>query len=313
MNILVTGGAGYIGSHFCKAAHKAGHRPFVIDDLSTGHREFVKWGEFLNCSVAETESIHQLCKKQNIEAVVHFAAKSLVGESVAHPELYQKNNVEGTRSLVAAVTGTPVQYFIFSSSAATYGQPEVDLISENTPQRPVNPYGESKLECEKLLLKQHGFKLGILRYFNVTGCDAEGEIFERHEPETHLVPNILKAMQSKQSFGLYGQDYPTPDGTCVRDYVDVNDLALVHLAALNFLSQNPGPLISNVGRGQGYSIQEVLDAIKKVTGSLPSVVVKERRPGDPPRLVASAEHFKSWCPIQLRTLEESVRNLARHI
>jgi len=309
MNILVTGGAGYIGSHFCKAAAKAGHRPVVVDDLSMGHREFVKWGPFYQTSILDTDRLKNICEVEGVEAVVHFAAKSLVGESVRQPDLYRKINVEGTRSLLGAIYGTKVKYFVFSSSAATYGEPKVDLISEITTQNPVNPYGETKLECEKLLLGQKLYRLAILRYFNVVGQDPEGELHEKHEPETHLVPNILKAMQTGREFGIFGEDYPTPDGTCIRDYVDVNDLALVHLEALNFIQTNDKPLVSNVGRGEGVSIKEVLAAVERVFGKLPTLEIEDRRVGDPARLVASDKIFRGWCKVPLRSLEESLKTL----
>jgi UDP-glucose-4-epimerase GalE len=312
MNILVTGGAGYIGSHFCKAANLAGHKLFVVDDLSTGHKEFVKWGTFYHNSIADVAVIKNICTEKGIEAVVHFAAKSIVSESVLEPELYQQNNVEGTKALLSALEGTSVKYFIFSSTAATYGEPLTDVISEKTPQNPINPYGQTKLECEKLILAQKKLKIGILRYFNVVGQDPQGEIYEKHLPETHLIPNIIKAMELGTSFGLFGQDYLTIDGTCIRDYVDVNDLALVHLEALRHISTSPIPLISNVGRGKGESIKQVLDAFQKVFGGLPQIVPKPRRQGDPPRLVASDKYFRMWCAVPLRSLEDSLKTMRKN-
>lgn len=309
MNLLVTGGAGYIGSHFCKAAKTAGHLPVTVDDLSMGHREFVKWGPFYEASILETDKLRKICDSESIEAVVHFAAKSLVGESVKSPELYRKINVDGTKSLVAALSASGVKYFVFSSSAATYGQPDMELITEGTPQKPVNPYGESKLQCEQYLMAQKQFSLAILRYFNVVGQDPEGELTEKHEPETHLVPNIIKAIKNKSTFAIFGIDYPTPDGSCVRDYVDVNDLAQVHLAALEYLQINNSQLISNVGRGKGESVRNVLETFESVFGKLPAIDVEERRVGDPAQLVASDNHFRSWCKIKLRSLEESLRNM----
>ncbi len=309
MNILVTGGAGYIGSHFCKAAAKAGHKPIVIDDLSMGHKEFVKWGPLYQHSILETDRIRKIGEVEGVEAVVHFAAKSLVGESVQQPELYRKVNVEGTKSLLKAILGTNVRYFVLSSSAATYGQPSVDLISEITSQKPVNPYGQTKLECEKMVLEQKQLKVAVLRYFNVIGQDPEGQLLEKHEPETHLVPNILRALKTGKPFGIFGTDYPTPDGTCIRDYVDVNDLALVHLEALKYIQANEKPLISNVGRGKGESIQDVLSAVEKVFGKLPQIEIEERRQGDPARLVASDKIFRGWCNVPLRNLEESLKTL----
>lgn len=311
MNILVTGGAGYIGSHFCKAANKAGHKLFVVDDLSSGHKEFVKWGTLFQNSIADAEAIKKIVNENAVEAVVHFAAKSIVSESVLEPELYHQNNVEGTKALLGALESTQVKYFIFSSTAATYGEPLTDLISEKTPQSPVNPYGHTKLACEKMLLAQKKMRVGILRYFNVIGQDPQGEVFENHQPETHLIPNIIKAKELGSSFGLFGQDYLTADGTCIRDYVDVNDLALVHLEALRHIAMSPMPLISNVGRGKGESIKQVLSAFEKVFGGLPQIVVKARRPGDPPRLVASDKFFRTWCAVPLRSLEDSLRTLLK--
>lgn len=311
MKICVTGGAGYIGSHFCKAAALAGHDLTVIDDLSTGHREFAKWGQLHECSVLDTNRVHEILRKIKVEAIVHFAGKSLVGESVANPDLYQRVNVGGARSLLTASEGASVQYFLFSSTAAVYGEPETSPIDECAPTKPINPYGTTKLTAEELLLSAKSLRVGVLRYFNVIGQDPEGDVFEKHEPETHLVPNILKALRENQEFSVFGNDYRTTDGTCVRDYVDVNDLAQVHLEALDYLEENEEHLISNVGRGKGDTVLQVLSAFEKVFGRSPKVEIKPRRPGDPAKLVASAEYFKTWCPVTLRPLEESLQNLRR--
>jgi len=316
MNLLVTGGAGYIGSHFCKLASGVGHCPVVLDNLSTGHKEFVKFGPLVMSDIRNTSDLIEALKTHKIEAVVHFAAKSLVSESMKDPKGYFDNNVEGTRSLLEAMRVSGVKKIVFSSSASVYGQPKIQPISEDDPKFPINPYGESKLACEKEIAKAHeawGLNVVILRYFNVIGQDPEGELWEKHNPETHIVPNIYRAWTEKNPFKVFGQDYKTPDGTCVRDYVDVNDLGMVHLDALNWLGATVQSgnhfMISNVGLGRGYSIKEVLGAFNKVFGALPPLEMAPRREGDPDTLISDVTRFRSWCGLQMKSLEESIGSL----
>jgi UDP-arabinose 4-epimerase len=311
MRILVTGGAGYIGSHFSKIAARSGHDVAVFDDLSTGHKEFAKFGPFTLGDIRDTEKLTQALQNHKAEAVVHFAAKSLVAESVQKPDLYDSHNRVGTQSVLKAMQAARVPLIVFSSSAATYGVSEEATIKENHPQKPVNPYGETKLKAEQLVIdavKTQGVKAALLRYFNVIGHDPEGELFENHEPETHLLPNIMKGLETGRTFQLFGTDYPTPDGTCVRDYVNVNDLGRAHLGALDTLNSK-NLLISNVGLGRGYSVREVFNAFEKVVGRAPTLEEKPRRPGDPPALIADATIFKSWYKEPMLSLEESIKSL----
>lgn len=309
MNILVTGGAGYIGSHFCKAAAKAGLKPITIDNLSTGHEKFVKFGPFVHADIRDTAKVEKAIRDFDIQAVVHFAGKSLVGESMAQPERYYSNNVTGTLSLLNAMKAASLRTLVFSSSCATYGLAEKDTINENHPQKPINPYGRSKLFCEQMITDMemaYGFRYAILRYFNVISEDPEGEIWEDHTPETHVVPNMIKALKEKRPFEIFGTKFQTPDGTAIRDYVDVNDLAEVHVKALHYLNQNK-KLISNVGGGSGTSVRELLKTFSKVFEVTPEVVEKPMRIGDPPKLVADSSYFKSWCSHKLKSLDESLR------
>jgi len=313
--ILVTGGAGYIGSHFCLAAQKAGHQVVCYDNLSRGHKKFVRFGPLVKGDLANKNLLIKTLKKYKIEAVVHFAALALVGESMAKPEKYYANNVAGSLSLLQAMLAAKVKTIVFSSSAATYGAPAVKTIKENQAQKPINPYGWSKKMVEQMILdwqRSYGFKTVILRYFNVIGQDGENRVWEDHRPETHLVPNIIKALKNQTPFFLFGNNYPTPDKSCVRDYVDVNDLAQVHLAALKYL-KNHDFLISNVGRGRGYSNKEIVAAIEKVFGAKIKIQIKPRRAGDPARLVASNKFFKSWCPVKIRSLEQSLSNIKNNL
>lgn len=308
MKILVTGGAGYIGSHFCKAAAQAGHSPVVYDDLSTGHKEFVKWGPLVKGDIRDTNLVAQSLKEHKVDAIVHFAAKSLVAESMKFPEIYDNNNRLGTKSVLTAALMAGVDRFVFSSSAATYGVSEVPRIREDHPQKPVNPYGETKLAAEGLVKENKVIRSAILRYFNVIGQDPAGELYEKHEPETHLLPNILKGLKEGKTFELFGTDYPTPDGTAVRDYVDVNDLGIAHLGALEKLNDTK-LLVSNVGSGRGNSVREVFDAFARVVGKAPRLAEKPRRPGDPPQLVADDSFFRTWFQGEMRPLEESIRSM----
>lgn len=286
MHVLVTGGAGYIGSHAVRALLDAGHRVRVLDDLATGHRQALDpRADFVQADLRQTARVAQALT--DIDAVLHFAARSLVGESCEKPLEYWDNNVGGSLSLLQAMQQAGVRRLIFSSTAATYGVPEVDPIGEQTPQHPINPYGSSKLAVERLIADHaaatEGFAYAALRYFNVAGC-AWG-LGEAHEPETHLVPIVLQcASGRREKVYLFGTDYPTPDGTCVRDFVHVRDLVDAHLVVLAALQ--PGDRrVYNVGTGRGWSVREVMALAREVTGVDFPVVEHARRPGDPPSLV----------------------------
>lgn len=288
MRVLVTGGAGYIGSHAVRALLRAGHEVVVLDDLSTGHRAAVDPGARL--VVADLRDRGALCEAlAGTDAVVHFAARSVVGESVRAPLDYWDVNVTGSLALLRAMAEQGVRRLVFSSTAATYGIPERMPITEDVPQRPINPYGASKLAVERairdLLDADPRWSAAILRYFNVAGCAADGSLGEDHQPETHLVPLVLQAAAGRRPHvTLFGTDYDTPDGTCIRDYVHVEDLVAAHLVALDAL--RPGELrVHNVGIGRGYSVREVVASVRRVTGRDFEVREGPRRPGDPPRLV----------------------------
>ncbi len=312
MNVLVTGGAGYVGSHFCKIAKQNHLEPIVLDDLSTGHERFVKFGPFVKASILDTKTVTETLRKYNVRAVFHFAGKALVGESVQKPDLYFHVNAEGTRSVLSAMKECNIKKIVFSSSCSTYGVHN-EKISEQTLQAPVSPYGESKLNAEKEILKyqeENEFQIAILRYFNVVGCDPDGELWEDHNPETHIVPNIMQSMKTNDVFSIFGNDHETPDGTCVRDYVDVNDLAEIHIEALRRAEM--GPLISNVGSGNGLSILEVINKCENIFGKKLTVQNCEKRPGDPPVLVADVTHFRKWYTRDLTSFEKVLSNLKRN-
>jgi UDP-glucose 4-epimerase len=303
MNILVCGGAGYIGSHMVKMLTEAGHQVTTFDNLSTGHREAVKWGKLVVGDLLDEPVLRQLFADNRFDAVMHFSAKSLVGESVVEPAGYYRNNVIGTLHLLDAMRAAGVKRFVFSSSAATFGNPEADRIDENHPQAPINPYGETKLMVERMLrdyAEAFGLHSVSLRYFNAAGADPSGEIGESHHPETHLIPNVLKAaLDPQQKLKVFGQDYPTPDGTCVRDYIHINDLCQAHLLALGYMDNRAGAFGFNLGNGQGFSIMEIIQAAEQVTGQKIPYESCDRRPGDPPILVANATRAKKelgWQP-----------------
>ncbi len=305
MKLLVTGAAGFIGNHFCKAAYLAGHIVFGIDDNSLGTRPVEKWGYSIQASISEKDVISKICLENNIEAVVHFAGRSAIRESINNPELYSRTNYEGTSALLEGIRNTGVDYFIFSSSSTVYGESDQLYISESAPLNPINPYGQTKLACETLLLQQE-LKVAILRYFSVVGEDPDCSARLQQQPEPHIVPRISQALTQNRPFEIFGTDYPTEDGTCIRDFVDVRDLALVHLSALEFLKKNDGPLISNVGTGVPTSVQDVLNIYKKVFGKLPVLEARERIEGNPSRLVASDKFLRSWYDGPFRSLEESL-------
>jgi UDP-glucose-4-epimerase GalE len=301
--ILVTGGAGYVGSHACKVLARAGYRPVVFDNLSRGRREAVRWGPLVEGDLADTAQLSAVLAEHRVSAVMHFAAYAYVGESVAEPALYYRNNLGGTLSLLEAMRDAGVGEIVFSSTCATYGTPEAVPIREDSPQRPVNPYGETKLAVERALYwygQAYGVRSAALRYFNAAGADPEGEIGECHEPETHLVPLVLQAaLGQRPRIDIYGTDYPTPDGTAIRDYVHVQDLAVAHLRALERLREDGGNIAVNLGTGHGRSVQEVIAAAEAATGRKVPAQAAPRRPGDPPALVADpslAAAILGWRP-----------------
>ena len=302
-NILVTGGAGYIGSHTAKALARAGYRPVTYDSLVYGHRHAVKWGPFIEGDIADTAKLERVIQDEAIDAVVHFAAFAYVGESVTKPEIYFQNNVVGSLSLLDAMRHTGVKPIVFSSTCATYGMPDRMPITEDTLQRPINPYGETKLMIERALAwygPAHDIRSVSLRYFNACGADPEGEIGEEHDPETHLFPLILDAALGKRAaIDVFGTDYPTPDGTAVRDYIHVQDLADAHVKALSYLFEGGATTQVNLGTGTGNSVTEVIDAVERVTGRKVPKRLVARRAGDPPELVADptkANALLGWKP-----------------
>lgn len=304
MKVLVTGGAGYIGSHTCKELALNGIEPVTVDNLIYGHRNAVKWGPFYETDIRNTKKLTDIIRLEKVEAVLHFAAFAYVGESVREPLKYYNNNLSGSISVLQAMQDAEVSHFVFSSTCATYGVPEKTPLTEQTPQNPINPYGTSKLLVEKVLqdhCKASDFKAIALRYFNAAGADPEGEIGERHDPETHLLPLAIRAaLNQNDSMQIFGTDYPTPDGTCIRDYIHVKDLAAAHVKALQNLKQSPQPFAAyNLGIGRGYSVQEVLATTEKVIGKKVKSTVSERRPGDPPILLADASLARKelgWTP-----------------
>ncbi|HUC73305.1 MAG TPA: UDP-glucose 4-epimerase GalE [Stellaceae bacterium] len=301
-SILVTGGAGYVGAHACKALARAGYVPVVYDNLSRGHREAVRWGPLVEGDIADQARLCAVIAEHRVTAVVHFAAYAYVGESVADPALYYRNNLSGTLALLEAMRASDVAEIVFSSTCATYGTPDAVPIRETAAQNPINPYGETKLAIERAL-HWYGHAYGVrsvaLRYFNAAGADPEGEIGEDHEPETHLVPLVLQAaLGQRQAIEVYGTDYPTPDGTAIRDYIHVVDLARAHLRAVERLHAGGGSIALNLGTGQGHSVREVIATAEAVSGRKIPARDAPRRPGDPPALVADprlAMETLGWC------------------
>ncbi len=302
-SILVTGGAGYIGSHFCKAAAERGLTPVTYDSLIYGHREAVRWGPFEEGDIRDHGRLLEVFKRHQPSAVVHFAALAYVGESVENPGLYYDNNVNGMLSLLNAMGDCGIGQMVFSSSCATYGIPDQVPIAETTAQRPISPYGETKLIGERMLAHYevaHGLKWTALRYFNASGADPDCETGEDHDPETHLIPIALQAAQGLRPFlAIFGRDYDTPDGTCIRDYIHVCDLASAHLLALDRLRGGAPSAAFNLGLGRGFSVDEVVAAVRRVTGRDVAVEYQDRRPGDPPSLIADArlgQDVLGWQP-----------------
>ena len=293
MAILVCGGAGYIGSHINKELHKEGYETVVFDNLVYGHREAVKWGAFVQGDLANLEDLEQVFSTYDIEAVFHFAAYAYVGESVKEPEKYYYNNVANTLNLLQVMRKHGCNKIIFSSTCATYGEPERVPITEDMPQLPINPYGATKLMMERIFKDYHtayGLEYVVLRYFNAAGCDPEGEIGESHDPETHIIPLVLDAAGGQRpDIKVFGTDYNTLDGSCIRDYIHVSDLASAHLLALHHLEAGKDSDFFNLGNARGTSVMEVVDSVKRVTGRDFKVVMAPRRLGDPARLVGSPE------------------------
>jgi UDP-arabinose 4-epimerase len=301
--VLVTGGAGYIGSHACKALAASGFLPVTFDNLSTGHGWAVQWGPLERGDILDEALFLQILRKYQPVAVMHFAARAYVGESVERPRDYYRTNVQGTLSLLGAMIKGGVNRFIFSSSCSTYGLPRVLPVDESQPAQPVSPYGFTKVACERMLAdfeQAYGLQYMALRYFNAAGADAEGEIGELHEPETHLIPLALMAADGRlPRLEIYGEDYPTPDGTCIRDYVHVSDLAAGHVQSLRALLEGEARGLFNLSTGRGASVREVIEAVERVTGRPVPVAVAPRRPGDAVELVADttkARQQLGWAP-----------------
>ncbi len=300
--ILIVGGAGYIGSHVNKFVTIKGYDTIVLDNLSKGHREFVKWGEFIQGDLGNTKLLERIFEEYGVDTVMHFAAFTDVGESMKDPHLYYNNNVKNTLNLLNAMIDAGVPNFVFSSTAAVYGNPLELPIDEEHPLDPINPYGRSKLMVERILMDysdSYDFNYVSLRYFNAGGADPDGEIGEWHEPETHFIPKVLEVAAGKRSHvDIYGTDYPTRDGTCIRDYIHVMDIADAHWRALEYL-ENGESNVFNLGNGDGFSVLEIIETCMEVTGKTIKVREGERRPGDPPKLISDSKKaykFLGWKP-----------------
>jgi UDP-glucose 4-epimerase len=301
--ILVTGGAGYIGSHVNKELNKQGYETVVLDNLSYGHDDFVKWGILERVDLSNTREIRRIFQDYCLEAVMHFAAFTYVGESVQDPQKYYLNNLRNTLNLLESMLEFDVEKLVFSSTCATYGNPTEIPITEEHPQNPINPYGKGKHMVEQILTdysSAYGLRCASLRYFNAAGADPEGELGERHDPETHLIPLVLDAASGKrEDIKIFGTDYPTDDGTCIRDYIHVTDLADAHIKALKYLEDGGKSDVFNLGNGNGFSVKEVIEEARKVTGRKIKATETDRRPGDPPILVGSskkAREILKWQP-----------------
>lgn len=311
--VLVTGGAGYIGSHACKALAAAGYVPVTFDNLVYGHRSAVRWGPFCYGDVLDRAALDAAMRAWQPVAVLHFAAYIDVSESVRDPGRYYANNVAGALSVLRSMVAHKVPAFVFSSTAAVYGTPQADRLDESHRLQPINPYGASKLMVERMLQDfdaAHGLRSVSLRYFNAAGADPDGETGELHDPETHLIPLVLDAAAGiRPHVTVYGDGHPTPDGTCIRDYIHVSDLAQAHVAALRALENGAATTAYNLGNGRGFSVREVIDAARGVTGRDIPVVAGPRRAGDPPELVADATRARAelgWVP-QHADLHDIVR------
>jgi UDP-glucose-4-epimerase GalE len=303
-HVLVTGGAGYIGSHACKALAGAGYVPVAYDSLVYGHREAVKWGPFVEGDLADKPRLLETLRRYEARAVMHFAAFAYVGESMTKPQIYFHNNVGNTLTLLDAMLEADVKKIVFSSTCATYGTPDKVPMDETTPQRPINPYGETKLMMERALHwygEAYGIRSVSLRYFNACGADPDGETGEEHDPETHLIPLVLAAAAGKlEHVQVFGTDYPTPDGTAIRDYIHVTDLADAHVKAIGYLERGGETTALNLGTGEGQTVRDVILAAERVTGRKVPRREVGRRAGDPPALVADARRANEalgWKPV----------------
>lgn len=314
--VVVTGGAGYIGSHACKVLSEAGYQPVVIDNLAEGHRWAVKWGPLIEADLTNRDAVEAALRTHQPVGVMHFAAYAYVGESVTDPSKYYNNNVGGTLALLDAMRATGVHRLIFSSTCATYGVPQAVPISVDHPQAPINPYGASKWMIERVLADYgaaYGMQYAPLRYFNAAGDDPDGEIGEAHDPETHLIPLAIEAALGLRQLKVFGTDYPTPDGTAVRDYIHVMDLAKAHVLALRYLMNGGESRPFNLGTGTGYSVRQVLDMVEQVSGRPVAAEDAPRREGDPPALVADASESAEtlgWEP-SMSSLESIVSSAWR--
>jgi UDP-glucose-4-epimerase GalE len=292
LNILVTGGAGYVGAHTCKALSRSGYRPVVFDNFSTGHKSFVQWGPLVQGDIRDHAAVRDAIRAYDAKAVLHFAASTSVGESVTDPQKYYDNNVGGSLSLLRAMIDAACRILVFSSSCAVYGEPQNQPIGETSPIAPCNPYGASKSMVERIISdysRAHLLNSISLRYFNASGADPEGKLGESHDPETKLIPRAMMAIQGRiTDFAVFGTDYDTPDGTAIRDYIHVLDLADAHISALRRLLAGGPSRAFNLGTGRGYSVNEVLTAISAETGVTLRAASTSRRPGDPPTLIADA-------------------------
>jgi UDP-glucose-4-epimerase GalE len=314
--VLVTGGAGYIGSHAAKALSAAGYRVVVYDNLIAGHRDAVRYGTLVEGDIADLETLRRTLRQHAVFAVMHFAAFLDVGESVREPARYYRNNVVGALSVLEAMAAESVKYFVFSSTCATYGEPQETPISEAHPQRPINSYGETKLAVERALphfALAYGMRSVALRYFNAAGADPDGEIGEDHSPEVHLIPRAIEAATGGRGLQVFGDDYPTPDGTCLRDYIHVTDLADAHVRALRFIVESGASSVYNLGTGQPHSVKQVIDAVERIAGRRVPWTLGPRRPGDPAILYAApgkAMTELGWIP-RFPDLESIVRTAWR--
>ena len=313
-SILVTGGAGFIGAHACKALARAGYVPVAYDNLTTGFETSVRFGPLVQGDVRNSAQVADALRAHQAVAIVHFAASAYVGESVSDPGKYYDNNVGGIIALLAGAREAGVNRLVFSSSCATYGEPDKLPISEDTLQRPINPYGRTKLMCEDILrdyAPAYDLRYAALRYFNAAGADPEGELGEKHDPETHLIPLAMLAAAGKRAeLGIYGTDYDTPDGTCIRDYIHVADLARAHVLAVQYLLEGGASVAMNLGSGQGMSVRQIIGAIETYTGKPLPVREEPRRAGDPP--VLTADPSLAFEKLGFRTELSDIDTIVRH-
>lgn len=303
MAVLIVGGAGYIGSHTNKLLHSLGIETIVLDNLDHGYESFVKWGKLIVGDMRDNILLKKIFMQEKIDAVMHFASFIEAGESVVDPQKYYLNNVAGTLNLLTAMREHHINRFIFSSTCAIYGAPSEIPITENCQKNPINPYGHTKLMIENILMdyaNAYDFRYVSLRYFNAAGADPDGELGEDHHPETHLIPLVIEAaLKKRDQVKIYGTDYPTKDGTCIRDYIHINDLAEAHVLALQYLLSGGKSDVFNIGNGLGFSVRDVIECVKKVSGKDIAVVEADKRPGDSPCLVAATDKIKrvlGWTP-----------------